>query len=90
MKIDAKCPECGYQVDDATGIGDASGDRPTEGTVALCIRCAGVGIYVLNPDGQTLGLRLCTGPEKVELSDHEELVKAREVIQRADFHGWFA
>jgi hypothetical protein len=90
MKIDAKCPECGYKVDDATGIGDAAGERPEEDTIALCIRCAGVGVYTLNPDGQTLGIRLCTPEEKVELSEDETLQKAREVIQKADFHRWFA
>ena len=90
MKIDAKCPECGYKVDDAAGIGDAEGDRPEEDTIAVCIRCAGVGIYCLNPDGETLGIRLCTPEEKVELSENEELQKARGIIQGADFHGWFA
>ena len=90
MKIKAQCPECGYEVDDASGIGDAEGERPTEGTLALCIRCAGVGIYTVNPDGETLGIRLCTVQEKVELSEDKALQKARAVVERMNLQGWFS
>jgi hypothetical protein len=90
MKIDARCPECGYKVDDASGIGDAAGDRPEPDTIALCIQCAGIGIYTVNPDGETLGIRLCTPEEKVELSENEELNEARELIYKMDLKGWNA
>jgi hypothetical protein len=77
--IDALCPECGEQVDDATGIMGAKG-RPKPGDLALCIRCSTPAFYVDN--GETLGLRQPTDAEKVELSEDEEVQRARTMIQR--------
>lgn len=79
MKIDANCPECGYKVDDAAGVGDAKDDRPEPGNLGICIQCAGLGIYYVKPNGM-LGLRLCTIEEKVELSLDEEVTSVRAAI----------
>lgn len=79
-QIKAACPECGYAVDDAAGIGDAEGDHPEPGNYGICLRCAGVGVYKENDDG-TLGLRLTTAEEKVELSEDEEVTKVRAHIR---------
>jgi len=89
VKINAYCPECGYQVDDATGVGDAREERPKVDAIAICIRCAGIGIYTMNPDGDSLGLRLPTVTEKVGLSEDEEIRQTRELIQRMNVKGWF-
>jgi hypothetical protein len=76
-------------MDDAAGIGDAAGDRPTVDTVGICIRCAGIGIYTMNPDGETLGLRLATPAEKVALSEYEEIQKVRAVVEKMNLKGWY-
>jgi hypothetical protein len=89
MKIKATCPNCGYEVDDASGIGDAEKDRPGDGDVALCIRCAFAGFYMVNPDGQTLGIRVPTEDEKVGLSEDAQLVAYQERIRSADLMRWF-
>lgn len=78
-EIEAECPECGYQVDDASGLGDAEGERPTEDCIAICIRCAAVGIYVRNENG-SLGLRAPSEEEKVELSEEPQIERARAAI----------
>lgn len=88
MKVQAECPECGYKVDDASGIGDAAGERPSVGTIALCLRCAGLGVYALNPDGKTLGIRKVTDEEKVELSGNPEVVEAQALIRKMDLMKW--
>lgn len=77
--IRANCPECGYEIDDATGVGDAEGERPDVGGLAVCIRCAGLGYYEDAEDG-TLRLRALSIEEKVELSDDEEVMELRERI----------
>lgn len=82
MPIEAVCPECGYAVDDATVVEDGKlgGDtRPASGNIAICIQCAGLGVYTENGNG-TLGLRLPTFEEKVELSEDEEITKVRATI----------
>jgi hypothetical protein len=79
MKINAYCPTCGYEVDDATGVGDAAELRPGPGGIAICIRCAGLGVYFEQKDG-TLGLRPPTEKENVELADSEEITKVRAAI----------
>ena len=80
-----KCPECGYEVDDASEVG-GSGDRPEPGDLALCIRCAGPGFYELDGLGM-LSLRLATVEEKVKLSQDEEVQAVRERIEAMS--GWF-
>jgi hypothetical protein len=78
-EIKANCPECGYAVDAAAPThGDAT-VRPGEGDLAICIRCAGMGIYYLAEDG-TLALRLTTIKEKVELSQDEHVRQVREKV----------
>lgn len=81
IEIKARCPECGYQVDDASVVGTDEPLRPEPDDLALCVRCAGPGIYILNEDG-TLGLRLCTAEEKVELSENVLVQKTREAIEK--------
>lgn len=88
MKISANCPECGYQVDDASGVGEAEGGRPEPDTIAVCLRCGGVGFYAVNPDGKTLGIRAATDEEKVELSQIPEVVQTQELIRRMDLMKW--
>lgn len=84
-KINATCPECGFAVDDATSIADP--DRhPVADDLAVCIQCAGLGIYVENEDG-TLGLRLTTTDEKVELSQDPTLMELRAMIAEKSI--WF-
>lgn len=78
-KIEAVCPDCGYEMDDATGMGEAVGARPEVGNLAVCIRCAGLGIYVEKKDG-ILGLRPTTEEEKVELSQDPGVTKARAFV----------
>lgn len=77
--IKANCPECGLEVDAATGVGKDKAPFPTPGDIAICIRCAGIGIYVLSEDG-VLGLRLATYDEKVLLSENDELTGVRAAI----------
>lgn len=79
VAIRANCPECGYEVDDASGIGEAEGQRPDAGSLAICIRCAGLGIYEDADDG-SLRLRHLSAAETVELSQDEEVMRARESI----------
>lgn len=79
MKIRAHCPMCGYEVDDASGVGEAKDDRPEPGNVAICIRCAGVGVYFVQSDN-TLGLRPPTAEQTLEFADDEEINKVRAVI----------
>lgn len=79
MKINAFCPECDYEVDAASGVGDAEGQHPEPGNIAVCIRCAAMGIYFEQPDG-TLGLRAPTTEEYVELSEDEEIIRVRASI----------
>ncbi len=89
LTINAYCPDCGYQVDSAAGVGDAAGDVPEEGDMAICIRCAAVGVYRVNDDGETLGLRLPSSEEKVQLSENQELQEARELVARMNVKGWY-
>jgi hypothetical protein len=77
--IKANCPDCGYEIDDASGVGTAADQRPEEGDTAVCIACAGVGIYVSNKDG-SLGLRKPTEEESEDLATSEELTKVRAII----------
>lgn len=79
IEIKAACPDCGYEVDSAAEIGGDGDAQPEEGDLALCIRCAAMGIYYLADDG-TLGLRIPTIKEKVELSQNEEVRQMREKI----------
>jgi hypothetical protein len=79
LKIRAFCPECGYQVDDASGVGDAAGDRPSVDNIAICIMCAGLGIYFEQED-HTLGLRRPTDEEKSELDEDKQITKVRATI----------
>lgn len=78
-EIRANCPECGQGVDGASGIGDAAGEQPEVGNLAICIFCAGVGVYEDREDG-TLGLRLATTEEKVELYEDDEFQRVRDAI----------
>lgn len=78
-RIRTVCPECGYEVDDSSGIGDAKDARPEEGNVGICIRCAGVAFYVEQEDG-TLGLRAATDEEQEELRTSEEITRVRAII----------
>jgi uncharacterized Zn finger protein len=87
-KIKANCPECGYEVDDASVVGGEENVRPSPDDLAICIRCAGCGFYVLADDG-TLALRLPTIKEKVRLSQDEEVQRVREkIVEMSDV--WFA
>lgn len=87
-EIRANCPECGYAVDSAALVGDEGDAWPEPGNLALCIACAGMGIYVLAEDG-SLALRLPTIKEKVELSQDEEVRQMRDKIVEvmAGWHG---
>lgn len=78
LKIKAFCPTCAYEVDDATGVGDAVELRPEPGNLAICIRCASIGIYV--KQGEFLGLRPTTPEEDAQYADDEEVTKVRAVI----------
>jgi hypothetical protein len=77
-KIKAFCPQCGYQVDEASHI-DGDDVRPEPDNIALCIMCAGIGIYFAQEDG-TLGLRLPTDEERSELDKDEQITKVRATI----------
>lgn len=81
MEIDARCPQCNYAVDDASGVGETRHERPEVGDLAICIRCASLGIYIDNGDG-TLGLRDVTVEEKVELSQRSDVMKVQQAIRK--------
>lgn len=83
--IRANCPECDYPVDDATGVGEMAEKRPSPGSIAICIRCAGLGVYIDGESG-SLALRAPTDEERVELEDDDEITKVRVSIL---FHGVF-
>jgi hypothetical protein len=86
MIIRANCPQCGYEIDDATGVGEAHGDRPEPGHIAICIQCAGLGIYIAQEDG-TLGLRQPTVEEAVDLADDDEVIKVQAAILGREIWG---
>lgn len=75
LPVKANCPDCGHEIDDATGLDDAKGLRPEAGNVSICIACAGLA-YFEEKDG-VLILRPCTPEETEELESHEELVNVR-------------
>lgn len=77
--IRATCPSCNYEVDGATAPEDPEA-RPEEGDLAVCIRCAGPGVYVENEDG-TLGLRAATEEEKSDFQANPLFVQAQEFIR---------
>ena len=77
--IDAVCPECEYPVDSAAVVFERAPSRPEPGDLALCIRCSAPSFYVDN--GETLGLRLPTIAEKVQLFEDEAVMEVREKIQ---------
>jgi hypothetical protein len=82
VPIEGQCPECGHEVDDATGVGETERTAsPQPGDLAICIRCGEPAAYRLNPDGLTLGLRALTEPEKVELSDREDIAGIQKLIR---------
>ena len=78
-QIAAVCPECGYEIDDASGVGEAKDRQPEPENLSVCIRCAGLSIYIENEDG-TLGLRALTAEEKAEADQDEEVTKARSIV----------
>lgn len=78
LPIKAECPDCGYEIDDASGLGDANGNRPEAGNVSICIRCAGLAFFE-EQDG-VLILRVCTPEETAELESIEELVDIRAKV----------
>jgi hypothetical protein len=79
--IQAVCPQCEYEIDDASGLNDAVGSRPEPGDLALCINCSAPSFYV--DKGETLGLRLPTSAETVRLFEDEDVQKVRRAIQTA-------
>jgi hypothetical protein len=91
MRIKATCPDCGYEMDDATGVGNTEPTEiPEAGDIAICIRCAFAGFYELNPDGESLGIRRPTIEEKVELSENEGLQALREKVETLNLKLWLA
>jgi hypothetical protein len=48
---DLTCPWCGYTNDAAT-CADGSDERPTDGSVSVCIECYGVGEFFTMKDGR--------------------------------------
>ena len=81
MEIDAECPACGHKVDSASAAGETEATAiPEPGDFALCIRCAEPGVYAVNPDGQTLGLRAASEAEKVALSEREDVIGVQAAI----------
>ena len=82
LRIDAQCPECGHFVDSSTGVGETEASAtPEPGDFALCIKCAEPGVYRLNPDMETLGLRSMTQDEKVQLLDREDVREVQTAIR---------
>lgn len=81
-------------MDDASQMKDGTIDMdrdnlPSEGDLGICIRCAGAGIYYKQEDG-SLGLRLLTLEEKVQLSENEDAMRARfAVLAMIEKHGPF-
>jgi hypothetical protein len=45
------CPWCGYPNDAATAC-DGKDERPTDGSIAVCISCYGVGEFFTMKDGR--------------------------------------
>lgn len=80
------CPECEYEVDDATGVGETEGRRPEEGDLALCIRCGGPGFY--EDQGEVMGLRAASPDEKVSLSNEPLVVDTQKAIRQAAAMWW--
>jgi hypothetical protein len=80
-KIDARCPACNHAVDDASAVGGDESIRPDVGDLAVCIRCAELGIYIDNGDG-SLGLREITLDEKVELSKEPRVLQTQQAIRK--------
>lgn len=77
-EIRAECPECGAEVDAASEIGPDEA-TPEPGDLAVCLYCAGLGIYVEREDG-SLGIRLTTAEEKLGLSENEQVNGVRAAI----------
>ena len=78
MEIRGTCPECGYEIDDATGVDTQDKVRPEPDDLALCIRCAAPAIYVVV--GNFLALRAPTPEEMVEIDGDERVTKTRAII----------
>jgi hypothetical protein len=82
------CPCCGHRLDGMSqvlgvnedGVGLASGP-PTEGTVSICMACAGVALFTA-----TGGLRQPTNVEREALDKTRAVANARVAIIMAHYN----
>jgi hypothetical protein len=56
----ARCPECGAEHDAATGVGASAGKLPEPGSLTVCIQCASVLVFELEPGEARFSFRVAT------------------------------
>lgn len=67
---EAKCTTCGYVFELASRLGGPADDRPTTGTLSVCISCGGIDVFEVEgdvvrlvPASETLRLTAMTDPK---------------------------
>ena len=63
------CPHCGIEHELATGMGQNESQKPSEGSVSLCIRCGKPSIFTSD-----LQLRKPTARESADLATNKTVV----------------
>jgi hypothetical protein len=79
------CSSCGYAFELATSIGSTV--VPDEGSVSICIRCAGVDLFTKDDTGK-LGLRAPTAEERADLLSRSYIVDAVAAIMLDSAWEW--
>lgn len=74
------CPRCRRAVDTVTKVGGAA-PVPRHGSVLVCQRCLGLGIYFTDVQGG-LRVRLPTPEEDARLSSHPTVLEIRRLASR--------
>ena len=67
-----RCPQCSYEMTDASGVGH--NERPSPGDWTVCIRCAAVLRFT-----EEIGVREASGKELAELDPESALAIAQAV-----------
>ena len=81
LSPEAKCHECGYQIEAATGL---SGNTPSPGDVSICIACGTPEVFYMCPTGMIT--RPCTEEELVEVLQDEVVKNALFAIEMLRSH----
>jgi hypothetical protein len=73
------CLRCGYLFDHASGVGSDPAERPSAGSVSLCIHCGDVAMFLDAPPW----LRPATDEERREIEGNPELHRVRRILAAA-------